>query len=394
MSTFRRTVLHNGPVILADRILPEGVVLVESETIAEVRSGSVGQVEADESIDLNGRFLAPGLIDIHIHGSNGVDLMIATADALAILSRYLLSQGVTRYLPTTVPTDEPGFVQVIDVVDQYLHEQPPHGAQVMGLHFEGPFVNPDRCGALHTEHFKRFASIEAGAPFLDESLSHRVPIRMMTLAPEIEGGLALVEALAQRGYTVAIGHSQASFEVCAQAAAAGARHVTHFPNALAPLHHRRPGVFGWALLRPDITLDVIADGHHVDWRMIELIRRLKSSDTMALISDAIGPTGLGDGEYQVWGETIWVRDGRTQNASGAIAGSVISLWDAIRNLRQRQASLTDVVNMASLIPARVLGIDGKVGSIEKGKRADLIGFDETGKIHFVFVNGRLGYQAE
>jgi N-acetylglucosamine-6-phosphate deacetylase len=381
-------------MILPDRILSEGVVLVEGESIADVRAGAISGVEADESVDLNGRWLAPGLIDIHIHGSNGTDLMAATADDLAALSRYLLSWGVTRYLPTTVPTDEAGFVRVIDLVSQYIREQPADGAQVMGIHFEGPLVNPNRCGALHVEHFRKFTSPEAAAIFLDPSLAERLPIRLMTLAPEIDGGLALVEALAQQGYVVAIGHSQASFEICEQAAAVGARHVTHFPNALAPLHHRQPGVFGWALLRRDITLDVIADGHHVDWRIIELIRRMKSPDHMALISDAIGPAGLGDGEYHVWGETIRVRDGRTQNASGAIAGSVISLWDAVRNLRQQDISLTEVINMASLIPARILGMDGMVGSIEKGKRADLVCFDEAGKIHFVVVNGRLGYQAE
>jgi N-acetylglucosamine-6-phosphate deacetylase len=280
-------------------------------------------------------------------------------------------------------------LNVIEVVEQYIRQQPPDGAQVMGIHFEGPFVNPSRGGALQVKHFRTFTSPEAAAIFLDPSLRDRLPIRMMTVAPEIDGGLALIEALTQQGYIVAVGHSQASFEICDQAFAAGARHVTHFPNALAPLHHRSPGVFGWALLRSDVTLDVIADGHHVDWRMIELVSRLKSPDHIALISDAIAPTGLGDGEYRVWGETIWVRGGRTQNASGTIAGSVMTLWDAARNLWQHGVSLVEVVKMASLIPARILDVDRILGSIERGKRADLVCFDNQGTIHFTCVNGRV-----
>jgi N-acetylglucosamine-6-phosphate deacetylase len=394
MRTRGRIILHNGPVILPGRVLADGVVLIEGGMIINVGSGVAEESKADQVIDLEGRFLAPGLIDLHIHGSSGIDLMAASADDLARLSRFLVSRGVTRYLPTTVPVDELGFLEVIDVVAQYIADQPLSGAQVMGLHFEGPFVNPDRCGALHVEHVRTYHSPTIAGIFLDESLSARLPIRMMTLAPEIEGGLALVEALAQSGSIVSLGHSQASFEICEQARAAGARHVTHFPNALAPLHHRRPGIFAWALLRPDVTLDLIADGVHVDWRMIELVQRLKSPDQVALISDAIAPTGLGDGEYAVWGETIRVRDGQTQNASGTIAGSVISLWEAIHNIHQHTAPLAEAIKMASLVPARVLGIDGRTGSIEKGKRADLVCFDADGKIHFTMVNGQIGFRAE
>ncbi len=394
MQASRRTIFHNGPLILPDQLLPEGFVVVEDEHIAGVYPGSVSESNADEVIDLGGCYLAPGLIDIHIHGSNGIDLLGATADNMAELSRFLVRQGVTRYLPTTVPTDESGFLKVIEVVGQYIHQQRPEDAQVVGLHFEGPFVSPHRCGALHTEHFRQFNSPKAAAIFLDPSLSERIPIRMITLAPEVEGGLALIEELRQNGYIMAIGHSEAYFELCEQAARAGVRHITHFPNALAPLHHRQPGAFGWALFRSEVTVDVIADGHHVDWRMIELIRRLKSRDKLALISDAILPTGLGDGDYEVWGETIHVRKGRTQNAHGAIAGSIITLWDAVQNLRHREVDLVDAIRMGSLIPARILGIEVVAGSIEKGKRADLVCFDEAGAIQFVFVNGQRGYQVE
>lgn len=393
MSMPSRIALQHAQIILPDAVLTDGVLVVDGRGIEQVSPGWDALPAVDMIIDLGGRYLAPGLIDLHIHGSNGVDVLDASAEHLEILSRFLITQGVTRYLPTTVPTDESGFGRVIDVVGHYRHRQPANLAQVIGIHFEGPFVNPSRCGALRVEYLRDFSSTVSADIFLDHALTTQIPICMMTVAPEIEGGLALIRALVDHGYIVSIGHSQASFEMCEAARAAGACHVTHFPNALAPLHHRQPGVFGWALLKHNVTLDVIADGHHVDWRVIELIKRLKGSNQMALISDAIAPTGRGDGVYQVWGETIEVTNGCTRNASGAIAGSVISLWDAVCNLWRRGYRLPELFRMASLVPARLIGVDGVCGSIEKGKRADLICFDEAGTIHFVMVNGQMAYQA-
>jgi N-acetylglucosamine-6-phosphate deacetylase len=383
---------YNGRYILPDRILEHGTVVTEGDTITAVLPGARTISDVDEAVDLNGRYLAPGLIDLHIHGSSGVDLMSADVAELQKLSEFLLRQGVTRYVPTTVPTDDAGYQQVINTTKQYMKEQSylPQAARVMGIHFEGPFVNPGRAGALHTEHFRTFNSRQAAALFLDESLAVDFPVRMMTFAPEIEGGLELAAELHKRGYTMSIGHSLASLEIAEQAAAVGARHVTHFPNALGPLHHRHPGVFGWALLRDDVTLDLIADGIHQSWVMIQLVHRLKSSKNMALISDAIAATGLGNGEYLIWGETIRVIDGQTQNAAGSIAGSVITLWDAVRNtVEQVTPSLVDAINMASLVPARVVGIDHLVGSIQEGKKADFVCFDEKLSLTFVCVDGEM-----
>lgn len=384
-----RRIFQNGSIVLPDGVLPEGAVLVEGHHIQDIRSTPFSASEADEVIDLDGRFLAPGFIDIHIHGSMGIDLMVADESELIALSRHLAHRGITGYLPTLVPTDDRGFLKTIDMVSHLIREPIDDGARILGLHFEGPFVNPDRAGALPARYFRTFTSDEDAAPFLAPSLAERIPVRMMTLAPEIEGGLALIEALMARQYVVAIGHSQASFEMCERAAALGARHVTHFPNALAPLHHRHVGVFGWTLLRSDTTLDLIADGVHVDWRMIELIRQVKATTRMALISDAIMAAGLGDGEYEVWGETIRVRHGRTQNERGRLAGSVINLDEAVRHLLRQGVSLTEALLMASWVPARILRIERWTGSIEKGKRADFVCLDEEGRISFTCIDGRV-----
>jgi N-acetylglucosamine-6-phosphate deacetylase len=174
---------------------------------------------------------------------------------------------------------------------------------------------------------------------------------------------------------------------------AGARHMTHFMNAMAPLHHRNPGPIAWGLSRSDVTLDLIADGVHVDPFILRLLMKVKGSQGISLISDAIAAAGRGDGEYEIWGETITVKSGRTSNASGSIAGSVITMLDAVRTMRSLGASEVEVAQMAALNPARLLGIDRDCGSIEVGKRADLVAVDGNGNVKLTIVGGSVAFQA-
>jgi N-acetylglucosamine-6-phosphate deacetylase len=212
---------------------------------------------------------------------------------------------------------------------------------------------------------------------------------MMTVAPEIEGGVELISELRQRGWIVSIGHTRATVAVLDQALQAGARHMTHFMNAMPPLHHREPGPVGWGLTHDEVTCDVIADGVHVDASVLKLILRSKTAERISLISDAIAATGLDDGEYQIWGEKIQVEKGRTQNARGHIAGSVITMLDAVRMMLSLGFSESEVARMASLNPARLLGMDDDCGSIEEGKRADLVALDQEGKVRLTVVGGRV-----
>lgn len=344
----------------------------------------------DESLDLDGAYLAPGLIDIHIHGSAGVDVQAADDSGLAKLSEFLLSEGVTGYFATFVPTDERGYKSAIATIGSYVDKKPSRGARILGIHFEGPFVSEHRCGALQTEHFRTYdgdpRSVEIFTPQSSLALAH-----LMTLAPEIEGGLDLTRELTRSGARVFIGHSQADPDVLYQAARAGARHVTHFPNALEALHHRKPGAVAWGLVQTDVTLDCIADLHHVHPLMLRLMYQAKGADGMALISDAIMPAGLGDGTFSVWGETITVRNGRTSLAREAsketIAGSVITMREALKNIIELSVPMHEAVRMATLIPARVAGIASEYGSIEIGKRADLIAFDDDIKVRLAVVQG-------
>jgi N-acetylglucosamine-6-phosphate deacetylase len=390
--------IHNAKVILKDKV-QYGSILVRDGCIVQtfIEGDAPTGLNEDERIDAGGAFVAPGMIDIHIHGSAGVDVQNASQDELAKLSEFLLSEGVTGYLATFVPTDEQGYQQTIAEIENYIAHQDEcetKGARILGIHFEGPFVSHEKCGALQRRHFRTYSGDpQSIAVFTQRENASLHYARTMTLAPETEGGINLIEELTRNQVRSFIGHTIATPEILDKAVAAGARHITHFPNALEPLHHRKPGALAWGLLHKDVTLDCIADFHHVHPLMLQLIHQNKSAEGMALISDAIKPTGLGNGEFVVWGDKIAVKDGLTAlvdgPAKGTIAGSVISLRDALKNISSLNIAIHEASCMASLVPARAAGIAAEYGSIETGKRADLIVFDEDFHLSFAIIGGKI-----
>lgn len=395
MSSF---IVRNSLVIL-EHGTHAGGVIIENERIAGIFSDSdtPAGFSRSESIDLEGAYLAPGLIDIHIHGSAGVDVQAADEAALENLSAFLLSEGVTGYFATVVPTDERGYVDALANIRSYIERQAGShqskaGARILGIHFEGPFVSEHRCGALQRRHFRSYdgdpRSIEL---FTGQALdgNSRSVARLMTLAPELHGGVDLIRELRSAGVRVFIGHTQADPQVLDLAVEAGACHMTHFPNALEPLHHRKPGAVAWGLVRDDVTFDCIADFHHVHPLMLRLMLQSKGAERIALISDAIKPAGLGDGDFSVWGDQISVRDGKTTLARepGTLAGSVITMRQAVRNVAGLGVPVHEAVRMATLVPARVAGIEQDSGSIKEGKRADLIAFDDNLTMRLAVLGG-------
>jgi N-acetylglucosamine-6-phosphate deacetylase len=322
-----------------------------------------------------------------------VDTLEAGPADLRRVALYLAREGVTAWLPTLVPAPVEDYQSAVGAVEELMRVQDssPPAARAVGVHYEGPFVNERQCGALRTAYFRDFST---GAELDDlPVLASEGAAHMITLAPEVEGGVRLVSELARRGWIVSIGHTRAGLETLEQARAAGAHHMTHFLNAMSPLHHREPGPIGWGLLQDDVTVDVIADGVHSDPLMLRLVLRCKTPSRVSLISDAVAPAGLGDGEYRVWGETITVEAGRTRNERGSIAGSVISMLDAVRRMRSLGLSETDTARVASLNPTRLLGLDGVCGSIEAGKRADLVALDADGRARLTFVGGRIAHDS-
>lgn len=397
--TTKTTLLANARIILPDRIADDANLLIEGGRIVRIFASEPAQSDTfDAVVDLHGATLFPGFIDLHIHGAVGVDMMDAGDDDLGRVAEFLARNGVTAWLPTLVPAAADQYERAIRVIEQALtwthvgenEDDPSPGpaprARVLGVHYEGPFVNNEQCGALHREHFRTF-----GDPTDLEklpTLKKERAVHLMTLAPEIDGGIELIGELKKRGWIISIGHTRATMEVLDLALRAGAHHMTHFMNAMTPLHHRAPGAVGWGLIHDEVTCDLIADGVHIDPLVLKLILRAKTPERISLISDAIAAAGLGDGEYQIWGETIVVKEGRTQNPRGSIAGSVITMLDAVRMMLSLGVPEIDVARMASMNPARVLRIEKDCGSIEVGKRADLVALDKAGNVRLTVVAGR------
>ncbi|HEX3249198.1 MAG TPA: N-acetylglucosamine-6-phosphate deacetylase [Pyrinomonadaceae bacterium] len=381
----QKLLLRHAAVVSADRTIPRASILIEDGLIAAVDESDALETAGAETIDLSGTTILPGFIDFHIHGAVGVDVMEATPAGVQDVSEYLASQGVTAWLPTFVPASDEQYARGIDSISKSMQSADGSGARVLGVHYEGPFVNSSQCGALHVEHFKSYSS----PADLDRLPVGENMVRMITLAPEVEGGVELVRELKRRGWVVSIGHTRATLDVLDQALAAGARHMTHFMNAMAPLHHRNPGPIAWGLAHEDVSIDMIADGIHLDPFMLRLLLQIKGAKAISLISDAIAAAGKGDGDYNIWGETISVKNGRTANAAGSIAGSVISLLDAVRLMLSIGVSHVDVARMAATNPARLLGLDHECGSIEPGKRADLVALNADGQVHLTSVGGHV-----
>lgn len=299
---------------------------------------------------------ARGLLDLHIHGAFGVDVVTASSEEMDRLALGLSSRGVAGFLPTLVPLPLPELDDAVARLSAWMRtrrEGDGRGAMPLGLHFEGPFVNRARCGALHREHFLDGTDeLSLGAFF---EVASSAPGRgMTTLAPEIPGGIAVVREFVRRGFVVSIGHTEADVATLDAALAAGARHMTHFGNAMKPLHQRDAGPVGWGLVTDGVTVDVIADGAHLSKEMLRLVYRAKGDGRVALVSDAMPAAGLADGDYRVWGETLTVAGGAARNASGALAGSTALLDACVAHLASTGLPGEVAERSASDVPRRIL----------------------------------------
>lgn len=388
--------LRDARLVLPHKVVEDACLLVEDGRIARIgERATMEGVQADETLELGGATVLPGFIDMHLHGAIGVDTMDANAEDLHRVALFLAENGVTAWLPTLVPAPVEDYRRAALAIETLMSEQDSRtvaAARALGLHYEGPFINSAQCGALRPAYFRAFtgSAEDVDALALPDDTTAK---RMITVAPEIDGGIELISELIKRGWIVSLGHTRAGVDVLDDACAAGARHMTHFMNAMSPLHHRAPGPIGWGLLKDEMSCDVIADGVHVDSLMLKLVLRAKTTARVALISDSVAPAGLNDGEYNIWGEIISVIRGRTQNSRGSIAGSVITMRDAVRTMLSLDIPLEDVSRMASSNPARLLGLHEDYGSIEIGKCADLVALDLEGNVRLTLIGGRIAFDA-
>jgi N-acetylglucosamine-6-phosphate deacetylase len=379
------TALVNARLILADSIV-EGALVVEGPAILDV-GPTVSPPEGARVIDLAGRYLAPGLIDIHVHGGGGYSLIGGEAEQIRAYARWVVSRGVTSFLISAVGGEHRATLRNLRACAAAL-DFPTGGAQPLGLHLEGPFLNPKRRGAfpepwLHLPDVARFRAYV-------EAASGR--IRQVTLAPELPGADELVAAVVEAGAVPAMGHSDATYEQALRAFSLGVRHVTHCYNAMRPMLHRDPGCLVAALTSDSVTCELILDGAHVHPAAAELLVRAKGPDRTVLVTDAMPLAGLDALPPGYVEAGIQVRGGAAFSKDGTIIGSVATLDELVRNaVRWLPLTLPEAVRLATVNPALAIGARGKA-RLAPGADADLVVLDERLEVAMTLVGGEVVYE--
>jgi N-acetylglucosamine-6-phosphate deacetylase len=381
------TIITAGHLITPEEWIDAPVIVVDAGRIIAVQArSSIEMPTGARKLDFPDLILAPGFIDIHIHGGAGHDVMEGDESALARIEMQLAQHGVTAYLPTTVTAPEGRTLQALERLGKAAKRNESRSrACPVGIHLEGPFISHVKRGVHPPENLvqpspgelERFWQASQGT------------IRMMTIAPELPGAAETIRYARTLGVHSSLGHSNATYAEARAGIAAGADHATHTFNAMRPLDHRDPGILGAILEDDTMSADVIADGIHVDPSMLRLFLRAKGADKAILITDAISATGMPDGTYKLGDFEVQVQDGRCESG-GKLAGSVLTLDRAIRNVMNFASwPLERVVKLASLNPARLLGITNERGVVAPGRRADLVVLTPEGKIAHTIIAGEL-----
>jgi N-acetylglucosamine-6-phosphate deacetylase len=369
--------------------LAPAFVTVETGRIVDFGPRAATSVPVTAPVhDLGDVTLAPGLVDIHLHGGAGHDVMESGSDALLAIEKSLARQGVTAYLPTTVTASLDDTLRALERLAAAI-EQAQRGdarenrARPLGVHLEGPFLSHARRGVHPPEHLQ-WPTLAVFDRLWQAARGH---VRLMTIAPELDGALEVIAEAVRRGVRVSLGHSDADLTSARAGIAAGARHATHTFNAMRPLGHRDPGLLGVLLTDPRLTADIIADGVHLDPAIVKLFLQAKGAENAVLISDATAATGMPDGKYRLGSFDVEVRDGRCM-ADGRLAGSVLTLDRAVRNVMEFAGwGLQNAVRAASANPARVLGLDAEVGQVRTGARADFVVLSSDGRVQQTILGG-------
>lgn len=364
----------------------DGWVLVEDGTIEQLGRGQTVP-QADSELDAGGRLLAPGFIDVHIQGAGGADVLDATPEALATIAKTCARCGVTSYLATTVykPDQDNRHLEVVsECIGHDLG-----GARLRGTHLEGPFISPKKRGMIQPN-----CLTNPSPSALDAILSKTGDsLAMMTAAPELSGGLDLVRALVDRGVVASLGHTSATYEETLGGFDAGINHVTHLFNAMPSLHHRDPGPLGAIFERPDVTVQVIADGVHLHPSVVRLVFAAVGPGRFVTITDGMQALGLPDGHYTYNDIPYEARDGAARYKDGTLIGTAVGLNRILARLVQfTGCSTATAIRTVTENAAAVLGLDGRTGSIKVGYDADLVLLEEDLSVHTTIVAGRVIYQ--
>ncbi|NLJ50000.1 MAG: N-acetylglucosamine-6-phosphate deacetylase [Candidatus Atribacteria bacterium] len=374
-----------GNIVTPHRLIENATLLVEGKKIVGINESKESELKVDKKCDFTGKFIYPGLIDLHLHGALGHDTTDGDLNGLKEMTKYFATCGVTGFLATTVSESYSRLKKAIEIVSQFRNEHHISYAQILGIHLEGPYLSEGRRGAHNVKNLRapnlsemeEFLSIDPGL------------IKRVTLAPELPGSLELIEFLSKQDVCVSLGHSQADQETCYLAYCKGAHLITHLFNGMDPLNHRKPNLLSFALGFDDITVELIADMIHVHPDIMKIALKCKDEDHFIAVSDAVRPTGFRDGEYEFGGELMIVENGIARMKSTmSLAGSTTPLNRCLANLRSHfQISHSRLAQIGSLIPAQLIGMEHQIGSLEINKNADIVIFDDELNCHATFIHG-------
>ena len=369
--------------------IDQPLLLLDDGAVVEIASRPAREAPSNcRVVDFGDAVLAPGFVDIHIHGGAGHDLMESDPSALPAVERFVAQHGVSSYLPTTVtaPLDATlaALENLADAIEAAETNREKGGlrARPLGIHLEGPFVSHARRGVHPPEHLLP-PTVKTFERFWQAARGH---IRILTIAPELDGALEVIREASRRGVCVSLGHSDADLRTTRAAVAAGARHATHTFNAMRPLGHRDPGIVGEVLTNSRLTADIIADGIHLDPAIVQLFLQAKGPEAAVLITDATAATGMPEGRYRLGSFEVEVKNGKCL-ADGKLAGSVLTMDVAVRNVMQfSRWSLQDAVRLATRNPVRVSDLAGP-GTLKAGAAADIVVLGPGGEVRSTIIRG-------
>ena len=381
-----RLLVHHGRLFTPHHPGLMGWLLIENGRIRALGFGDTPDFSDDpsiQSLDADGNNVLPGFIDLHVHGAVGHEVMDASPTGLEEMARFYASHGVTSFLATTWTAGRDSILKALELAEE-MRGRIRDGATLLGVHLEGPYLHPARCGAQDVSLIRRAAKEEA-LEFLESGV-----VRLLALAPEFDENLWLIDECVRRGITVSAAHTTANYEQMQRAVAHGVTQLTHSYNAMQPLGHRELGTIGAAMTLPQISCELIADNIHVHPGAQKILVDVKTPSGVILVTDAIRAAGLAEGEYMLDERSVHIQNGAVRLADGTLAGSVLTMERALQNVCAATGrSLAEMWVTSSLNAARAIGLSAQKGSLEVGKDADLVLLDESFHVRSTIVQGEV-----